>query len=401
MLFHYIASDKNESIVEGDVDAADIQGVLAQLVAKELRPVSVKPMKDMHGSVQTIFGQISLSDKVFLTRYMSLMLKVGTDLLSAINILISDFDKPAMKTLLIEVRNSITKGQPFYTAFSHYPRIFSPVFVNLLKAAEASGGLQQTFDDLSTSLEKESELRKRIKSAMVYPIILLVVGFSIFVFLSLFALPRIAEVFLNSGIQPPLFSRVVFAVGLFFGANVIPISITLVVVILFGFFFFGKSESGRRIANRALSRLPIVSAIYRDLAVQRFASTFSLLLRAGLPIIQTTKITADVVGVNDIRVALIRIADDGLAKGLTIGEAFRRETAFPKVVTNLVAISEKAGHLEDVLGTLADFYSANIDASVRSMVAFIEPIMLLLMGILVATIALAIIVPIYQLTSQF
>jgi len=124
-------------------------------------------------------------------------------------------------------------------------------------------------------------------------------------------------------------------------------------------------------------------------------------MRAGLPILQTAKITAEVVGLDAMRVSLIRIADEGLSKGLTIGEAFRREKTFPKVVTNLVSISEKAGHLEEVLETLAVFYSKNVKGNIRTLVSVLEPALLLFMGILVATIALAIIIPIYQLTSQF
>jgi type IV pilus assembly protein PilC len=124
-------------------------------------------------------------------------------------------------------------------------------------------------------------------------------------------------------------------------------------------------------------------------------------MKAGLPIINTIKVASDTVGLIEYKYALQRIADEGLAKGLTIGEAFKREVVFPKTVVNLIAISEKAGHLEEVLATLADFYAADIDASVKSLVSLLEPILLLVMGVLVAGIALAIIVPIYQLTSQF
>lgn len=400
MLYHYVASEKSGKLSEGELEAESLNRVLQFLSTKGLSPVSVQPVKGVSSS-QPIFGQINLTDKVFLTRYLALMLRVGTDLLSAVNILIADFDKPAMKSLLIEVRNNLTRGQPFYTAFARYPKIFSLVFVNLVKAAEASGSLQQTFEDLNVSMQKESELRKRIRSAMVYPAILMVVAVCIFVFLSVFALPRISKVFMDSGIKPPLFSRVVFAAGNFVGDNIWFLLPAFIAAVVFLFYFFARTLIGHRIAMSIVSHAPVVKNVTRDIAIQRFASTFSSLMKAGLPIVQTTKICAEVVGYEPFRVALNRIADDGLSKGLTIGEAFRRETVFPKVVTNLVAISEKAGHLEDVLSTLADFYTSNIDANVRSLVAFLEPTLLLVMGILVATIALAIIVPVYQLTSQF
>jgi type II secretory pathway component PulF len=131
------------------------------------------------------------------------------------------------------------------------------------------------------------------------------------------------------------------------------------------------------------------------------ASTISSLMRAGLPIVQTITIAAETVGMDSYRDALLRIANDGLSKGLTIGEAFRRETVFPKMVTNLVSISEQAGHLDEVLSTLAEFYESNIDGNIKALVSLLEPAMLLIMGVMVGVIALSIIVPIYQLTASF
>jgi len=401
MLYHYVASDKNGKLIEGDLDADNLAQVLRHLASKELRPISAKPIKSTGGVRHIIFGSINLTDKVFLTKYLALMLKVGTDLLSAINILINDFDKPAMRNFLLEVRDNLSRGQPFYQAFERYPGIFSTVFVNLVKAAESSGNLQQTFDDLSLSLQHEAELKNRIRSAILYPIILLFVSITIVAFLIVFALPRIAGVFADSGISPPTFSRIVFGVGLFLGKHIFLIMTLLAAVVGFSGYFFWKNAVGRHMRDEIIKRLPIIQKIYRDIAVQRFASTFSALLRAGIPIVSATKLTAQVVGVQEFKEALTRIADQGLSKGLTVGESFRREKVFPNVVTNLVAISEKAGHIEDVLDTLGTFYESSIDANVRGLVSFLEPFLLLLMGGLVAVIALAMIIPIYQLTTQF
>jgi general secretion pathway protein F len=150
-----------------------------------------------------------------------------------------------------------------------------------------------------------------------------------------------------------------------------------------------------------MTSVPLVRTVYHELAIQRMASTMSSLMRAGVPIVQTINIAAETVGLDSYRAALLRIANDGLTKGLTIGEAFHRETVFPKIVSNLVAVSEKAGHLEEVLDTLAQFYESNIDANIKALVSLLEPAMLLVMGVMVAIIALSIIVPIYQLTTQF
>ena len=401
MLFHYVAADATGKMTEGDFEADALNDVLHTLAEKQLSPISVKPVKQAKTGVKGYFGGINTSDKVFLTKYLALMLRVGTDLLSAINILIADFDKPAVRNFLYEVRDDLTKGRPFYESFARHPRDFSPTFINLVKAAEQSGGLEKTFNDLSKTLEKEAELRNKIRSAFIYPIVLLCVAGAILIFLVTFALPKVAGVFTQSGITPPWFSQVVFTIGLFIGANIFVIMIVLAVLIVGGIWFVNKTDVGKRIFTRIFYNLPLIRNISRDLAVQRMASTMSALMRAGLPIVQTITVAADTVGVDDYRSALLRVANDGLAKGLTIGEAFRRESVFPGMVSNLVAISEKAGHLDEVLATLSDFYESSIDSNIKVLVSLLEPLMLLLMGVMVAIIALSIIVPVYQLTTQF
>ncbi|MEE8131926.1 MAG: type II secretion system F family protein [Candidatus Paceibacterota bacterium] len=403
MRFHYIASQPNGKIVEDDIDAQGPAEVLEFLANQGLKPVSLKQLKGFEQTIKRhIFGQaITVADKVFLTKYLALMLRVGTDLFKAINILISDFDKPSVKALLIEIRNSLEKGQPFYTTFAKNPKFFSPVFVNLIKSGESSGSLEQVFEDLSSSLQKEQELRHRIKSALAYPVILLVVSVIILILLVSFALPRIADVFMSSGFDPPTFSKIVFTVGLFVGKYVW-IILGVLIIILFSFWFFmAKTLIGRRFIQRLFSKTPIIKKVIKRIAIQRFATTLSLLLRAGLPITNSLEITAQAVGSEELKNALLRISREGIIKGATIGEAFKREPFFPKTVSNLVAISEKAGHIENILTTLANFYESEIESSIKSLVSFLEPALLLIIGTIIGLIALSIIVPIYQLVGQF
>jgi type IV pilus assembly protein PilC len=400
MLYHYSAMEISGGIVEADFEADNLDQALEFLKKNGLRPIYVRPIRESKGRA-IFWGGISISDKVFLTKYLALMLRVGTDLLSAINILIADFDKPSVKNFLLEVRENLTRGQPFYKAFEEHPRVFSPVFVSLIRAAEASGSLQKTFEDLSASTTREAKTRTMVRSALIYPIILLVMATAIMTFLFTFALPKIADVFSQGGINPPTFSRIVFAVGLFIGNNILIIGFIILSIVGGSTLFFYKTQTGKCVFDRIVTRVPVISKIFRELAIERMASTMSALMKAGLPIMQTIYITADTVGLLEYKYALLRIANEGLAKGLTIGEAFRRETVFPKTIVNLVAISEKAGHLDEVLSTLADFYEVNIVASIEGLTTLLEPILLLGMGAMVALIALAIIVPIYQLTTSF
>lgn len=402
MRFHYVASEPGGRIVEGDLETQGPTEVLEWMASQGLRPVSVRTIGGVdEKGLKGIFSQpINIADKVFLTKYLALMLKVGTDLFKAIDILIADFDKPAVKSLLIEVKDSLSKGQPFYSTFTKYPKYFSPVFTNLIKAGEASGNLENVFDDLSKSLEKEQEIRGKIRSALIYPIVLLGLSLSILFLLVTIALPKIAAIFLSGGVKPPIFSRIVFAVGLFLGNNVFIILPSIILAVIGLWYFLHKTVVGKGVLGRILSGTPIIKNILYKLALQRFAATLSSLLRSGMSILDSLEITADSVGHIDLRVALLRISREGITKGLTMGDAFRREPDFPRVVVNLIAISEKAGHIENILNTLADFYEAEINTSVKTLISFLEPVLLLVIGFVVAIIALSIIVPVYQLTTQ-
>ncbi len=403
MRFHYIASQPNGKIVEGDIEAQGSAEILEFLANQGLQPVSIKPIQDFKQTVKLqIFSQaITIEDKVFLTKYLALMLRVGTDLFKAIDILINDFDRPAIKALLIEIRNSLEKGQPFYTTFAKYPKFFSPVFVNLIKVGETSGNLDQVFETLSISLQKEQEIRNQIKSALSYPVILVVVSTIILVLLVSFALPRIAKVFIDSGFDPPTFSKIVFAIGLFIGEHILIIFV-ITALLLFGFWFFvAKTLVGKKFIQQLLFKTPIVRKVLKKIAIQRFAATLSSLLKAGLPITNSLEITAKVVGFEEFKSTLLRISQEGIMKGATIGEAFKREPFLPQTVSNLIAISEKSGHIENVLDTLANFYESEIESSIKSLVSFLEPILLLIIGAIIGLIALSIIVPIYQLVGQF
>jgi len=402
MQYHFIASQPDGQVLEGDIEAKDIAEVLQFLTKKGLKPVSVKPLRQGGFPPKHLFGgRITLTDKVFLSKYLALMLKIGTGLLQAINILIEDFEKPAMRSFLLEIKANLEKGLPFFATFAKYPKIFSQVYINLIHAGEVSGNLEGVFENLTESLSKEKALRDQVRSALVYPILLLVMSMLILIFLVTFALPKIAKVFLEAGFEPPVFSKIVFSVGLFFGKFGLYIFGFLVVLAAIIFYLYRTSLIFQKFVGSVIGELPLIKDIIKKMALQRFAATLSSLIKAGMPLTEALEVTAQAVAHPELKEALIRISREGLAKGLTVGEAFRKEPYFPRTVVNLITISEKAGHIEDVLATLADFYISEIDSALKTLVSFLEPLLLLFIGFVIGSIALAIIIPIYQLTTQF
>lgn len=401
MLFHYIASQQDGKVLESDMEAQDVGEVLNFLASRNLKPVSVRPVSQIRLRPHIFGGKITMTDKIFLSKYLALMLKIGTGLLQAINILIEDFEKPAIRNFLIQIKTNLEKGLPFFSTFAKYPQSFSQVYINLVKAGEASGSLESVFDNLTSSLTKEKNLKDQVRGALIYPVLLLVAAVFILVFLVFFALPRISKVFSEADFNPPLFSKIVFGVGAFFGKfGLFFIGFLLFFAIIF-FYLYRTSNVFRRLVFGIFAEVPVVKEIVRKMALQRFSATLSSLVRAGLPFTSALEITADAVGNAELKEALLRISREGLAKGLTVGDAFKREPFFPRTVVSLVAISEKAGHIEEILSTLADFYVSEIDTSMKSLVSVIEPLLLLFLGLIIGIIALAIIIPIYQLTTSF
>ncbi|MBI3088743.1 MAG: type II secretion system F family protein [Candidatus Colwellbacteria bacterium] len=406
MRFQYIASNLEGKIVEGNLEAESPAAVLDWMAEKGLKPVSIKAVgkaglgEKWYEKLLPGKQAISIEDKVFLTKYLALMLRVGADLFRAIDILIADLEKPAMKNFLVEIKDNLGKGQPFYVTFTRYPKYFSAVFVSLIKAGESSGNLQEVFEILNVNLEKEKELRGKIKSALTYPLVLVGISFLVLYLMLTITLPKIAKTFLSGGTEIPTFSKIVFSVGLFLGKYTIIIGPAIILGSIGTWLFFSKTLAGRRALERILHKTPVIKDILFKLALQRFTSTMASLLRSGTLILEAIETTADAAGSTEVKAALLRISREGISKGLTVGEAFRKEPIFPRVVVNLIAISEKSGHMEEVLETLANFYSSESDSSLKTLVSLLEPALLVFIGIVVAVIALSIIVPVLQLVRQ-
>ncbi len=403
MKFQYTAIQNDGRRTRGELDVPSEKQVLEFIANKGWKPITVTPVSffDFLRNASIFGGSISLLDQMFLVRYLALMLRVGANLSQVIDVLIADFAKPEIKAFLVEVRDSLESGAPLYVSFAKYPQFFSPVFVNLVKAGERSGNLDAVFEQLAANLGREREFRGRIVSALVYPFFLLAVASLVLIFLVIFAIPRLAGFFSSTNVTPPFFSRVVFTVGAFLNTHFILFSVFGILSCGALFYFFRFTRFGRLTLLRFFAALPIISSLYQKISLQQFALTLSSLMKAGLPILESLNITADVVTYPGMTEAIRRVATEGVARGASLGASFRKEPVFPMMVTSLISISEKSGHIEDVLGTFAQFYESEVDIAMKRSVSFLEPMMLLIIGGLVGGIALAVILPIYQLVGQF
>jgi type II secretory pathway component PulF len=403
MLFHYLAQDFKGRIKEANINQPDLKSALEYLTSQNLKPISVKPVtfESKKRGIVIFKETLTLTDKVFLTKYLSLMLRVGTDLFSAIDILIEDFESGPARRFLLEIRTNLEQGKPFWYTFDKHPEYFSPVVTNLLKAGETSGNLEMTLARVSDDLERSRDLSSKVKSSLIYPVLLLVASFLMILFLSTFAVPKLGEMFLSTGQKIPTYTKIVLTTGMFLNRYVYIVFPLAIGIPLGLFFYFSKNKSGKLMFNKMLEKIPVARNLMEKMALERFSSVLANLIKAGMPIIQAIEVTATAVGNPKYEATLNRIAKEYLAKGMTIGDAFKKEKVFPPVVTNLLAIGEKAGHTEEILNTLSAFYESEIDVSLKTLVAFIEPAMLVILGVIIGGIALSLIVPVYQLVSQF
>lgn len=403
MLFHFVAQDKQGRVKEGNISQPNLQAALDFLQSQNLKPISVRPLVLEKAKKGTLFKKesLSLTDKVFLTKYLALMLNVGTDLFSAIDILIEDFESGPARRFLLEIRSNLEKGQPFYLAFQHHPDYFSQVTINLIKAGETAGNLEKTLEQVSLDLERERELKSKVKSALIYPVLLIATSFLMVIFLVTFAIPKLGQMFLSTGGKVPFYTRLVLSGGMFLNKYVFIVFPLIIAIPLGLYFYFSRSKKGKEYFNNLLEKIPVVKNLIEKMALERFASVLGSLIRAGMPIIQAVEVTAQAVGNPQYEASLTRIAREYLAKGVSIGDSFKREKIFPSVVSNLLAIGEKAGHTDEILHTLSLFYESEIDVALKTLVSFIEPALLVIIGIVVGGIALSLIVPVYQLVGQF
>ncbi len=390
-------------IKEGNINQPNTKAVLEYLTTQKLKPLSVKPLiLKKSGKEFAIFKKtLSLADQVFLTKYLALMLKVGTDLFSAIDILIQDFESGPARRFLFETRTNLEQGKPFWNTFANHPEYFSSVITNLIKAGETSGNLEATLNQVSINLERDRNLQTKVKSSLVYPVILLITSVVMVFFLVTFAVPKLGDMFLSTGQTLPTFTKIVLSTGMFLNRNLF-IVFPLIIVIPIGlFYYFRKTQKGKERFASLMEKIPVASDLVEKMALERFASVLSSLIKAGMPIIQAIEVTAGAVGHPKYQSALIRIAKEHLTQGISMGNSFKKETIFPAVVSNLLAIGEKAGHTEEILKTLSVFYETEIDAALKTLVSLLEPLLLMFLGVIIGGIALSLIVPVYQLVGQF
>lgn len=402
--FHYTAVTKNKSIVSGTVETTDRAAVVDGLKRKDLRPISVKDSSKSSASIGGVsFGgdKVKSDDLVIFTRQLSAMVGAGVPLLRALSSLRDHTESPGLKKTLNQILKDVQGGSTLGDALAKFPKVFSDVYVNMVRAGEAAGILDEILKRLATQQEKNATIRKKVKSAMTYPVVLVVITTGAFFGLMIFVIPQIGNILTSLGgpdAKLPALTRGMLGISHFmvaFWYIIIPVFLGGVIALL----RFVKTQQGKAVLHRISLKLPGVKVIVTKVAVARFSRTFSALMGAGVPVLESLEVTAHAVG-NVVYEKAILDAADAVKNGSNLSGVIEKNPLFPAIVSQMLSVGEETGQTDKVLVRVADFYEEEVDVAIDGMSSIIEPVMIVFMGAMVGLIAASVMMPIASLATS-
>ena len=403
--FIYEAYNREGVITRGEYEGEAKKDVVSHLTKHDLIPILVKRLHHTEGFGKRFldiefFGGLQSVDVMFLVRNLATTTKAGLSVVESLDILIDDAEKKVMKKVLQEAQATIKNGRLLSDAFEQYSDSFPPIFLGMLRAGEISGQLDKTLGELGKYLSKEYELRNKIKAALTYPVILLIASTGVVTLLLMFVLPRLTKAFAASGVELPLVTRIFLGIS-----NVLTWSYTLdivvIVTVLWFFLYFRTTKAGKTFFFWLLSVTPVANGLVKKVALVRFSRTFGNLIGSGLSAVESLDLSSNSIGNQTYTKALDTCIID-IKSGISMSESFGKyPELFPKMLISLISVGERTGSLQNILSTFADFYEEEVDTSLKELTSLLEPVLLLIMGLMVGAIAVSIILPIYQLVGHF
>jgi len=399
MPFNYVASNKDGKLRRGVSDLGSRGAVVHDLESQGLIVVSVTDAKFIRSARRAglfLFGGIRHIDIVLLTKHLSVMLNAGLSLLESLSILEEQASTWRLKQILRQTVKTVESGKPLSEALEKYPRAFTAFYVNIVRAGEVSGNLEVNLEHLADQLSKDHELRSRVRSAMLYPTIVIIAAAAIGFFFATYIIPQVAGLFASlKGVKLPWVTIVMidtadftrkYTAATFFGG-------------LGGIWFilwFLRRRFLAPITHWIVLRLPIVGPTVRDVNLARFAMVMGTMLKSGIPITQAIQITSEVLENHYYR-SILKTALSRVTEGVPLSEGLLDSPRlFPKIVSRMISVGERSGRLEEVLKYLAEFYDLEVQTTMRNLANILEPILLVVIGLVALGLAYAIIIPIYN-----
>lgn len=403
--FSYLATNNQNATISGSLEANDRASVLAALTKQGLRPLSIKQGGDNKATLTTkaLFGgnKVKSDHLVMFTRQLSAMVSAGVPLLRALTSLEEHSESAGLKKIISSIIHDVQDGSPLADAMAKYPNTFSDVYVNMVRAGEAAGILDEILKRLAVQQEKNATMRKKIKSAMTYPTVLIGITVLAFFGLMLFVIPQIGKIIKDLGgpdAKLPAITEAMLGISSFlvhWWFVLLPVGIGGMILLL----RYIKTPVGKVQFHQIVLKIPGIKTIVMKVAVARFARTFAALMGAGVAVLEALSVTSRAVG-NTVYEAALQDAAEKVKNGASLSGCIAKDPLFPAIVAQMLAVGEETGQTDTVLVKVADFYEEEVDVAIDGLGSIIEPVMIVMMGAMVGLIAASVMTPIAGLSQQ-
>ncbi|HEX9936203.1 MAG TPA: type II secretion system F family protein [Longimicrobium sp.] len=393
--FAYSARALNGEILNGEIELPTREEVVGYLVRQRLRPITVNT-KARDFNIQIGTG-IKTREVVIFTRQFSTMINSGLPLVQSLTILAEQTENKYFSKVIAQVLLDIQAGQTLADSLRRHPKVFTDLYVNMVAAGEAGGILDVILMRLAVFLEKNDALARKIKGAMVYPAVMLIVVVGCTTILLWKVVPVFAQMFTGAGLSLPLPTRVVMGVSNFLQSYMWMLVLAVIALVLAVRQYY-KTDSGKLLIDRMMLRMPVLGNLLRKSAVSRFTRTLGTLVSSGVSILEGLQITARTAGNRVVHDAVMK-SRASIAGGATISEPLKESGVFPPMVVQMINVGEQTGGLDEMLSKIADFYDDEVDAAVSALTSILEPIMIVVMGVVIGGIVVAMYLPMFDMIN--
>jgi type IV pilus assembly protein PilC len=387
------------AVESGEITANSREEVIAQLRKKNITPTIVKPKEKKSPLSGLQFGSgVNDKDIVVFTRQFATMIDAGLPLVQALEILSTQVENKVLAKTISAVKSDVESGSTYADALRKHPRVFSELYANMVAAGESGGILDTILNRLAAYIEKAMKLKKRVKGALVYPIVVSTIAVLVIAVIMVFVVPTFSKMFATLGGTLPLPTLIIIKLSNFLAG----IGGVVLLFAIIGFFValvqFRRTEAGMAATDKIFLRLPIFGILLRKVAVAKFTRTLGTLVSSGVPILDGLDITAKTAGNKVIEYA-VRDVRTAVSEGKTLAEPLMKSKVFPPMVTHMIAVGESTGQLDTMLGKIADFYDDEVDNAVANLTAMMEPMLMVFLGGSVGFIVVAMYLPIFKLIT--
>lgn len=396
-VYKYKAINESGKSVQGVIDAESPKSASEKLKREGVYLSSLDEAKESSSRSFNPFKSIKISELAVTTRQFSTLISAGLPLEASLSALSEQTEDARLGQILAEVRERVSEGSSLANALGEHKNVFSDLYINIVRAGEASGTLDIVLLRLADFLETQAALTSRVRGALIYPMFMFFIGGGVLFFTMTYVIPRIAKIFEESSSSLPFMTLILIKISDFLN-NYILLILIFVVILVFAAFRFNKTERGQLFFDRIMLKVPVFGKLTSMVVISRFTRTLGTLLSSGIPLLDALEIGEAVMG-NRVYGKTLQEVRVNVREGASLAQPLRDSGVFPPLVTRMIAVGEQTGEMESMLTKVADIYDQQVETMVSTLTSLLEPVMIVIIGAVMAFIVFAVLLPIFNLTS--